>query len=98
MSLDTDTYDWNVRDLTDGQMIQMMARENGEAYKTDPSVLRETITATLQALGEGKIKAEELPVPPDTRQDHIRYAPGFGRSPVVGEGSLHCRVGRHVPR
>lgn len=38
------TFDWNVQKLTDGQMIQMMARENGESYKTDASVLRETIT------------------------------------------------------
>jgi hypothetical protein len=35
----------------------------------------------LQALGEGKITPEEMPVPPDTRKDHIRYAPGFGGGP-----------------
>ena len=61
-------------------MIQMMARENGESYKTDASVLRETITATVKALGEGKIRPEEMPIPPDTRQDHIRYAPGYSPS------------------
>jgi hypothetical protein len=29
-------------------------------------------------LGEGKIRSEEMPVPPDTNKKYIRYAPGFG--------------------
>ena len=47
------------------------------SYKSDPSVLRETITATVKALGEGKIRPEEMPVDPKTNKQHIRYAPGF---------------------
>lgn len=34
------------------QMIQMIACENGESYKTDAGVLRGTITSTVQALGD----------------------------------------------
>jgi hypothetical protein len=49
-----------------------------QSYKTDASVLRETITATVKALGEGRIKPEELPIDPKTRKDLIRYAPGYG--------------------
>jgi hypothetical protein len=37
-----------------------------------------TVAALARFLGEGKISAKEMPVPPDTRQDHIRHAPGFG--------------------
>jgi hypothetical protein len=52
-------------------MIQMMARENGESYKTDASVLRETIVAAVEAHGAGKILASEMPIearsgPPDS--------------------------------
>jgi hypothetical protein len=57
----------------------MMARENGESYKTDASVLHETITATVKALGEGRIKPEELPIKTlqGQRSDSIRIAPSF---------------------
>jgi len=58
-----------------------MARENGESYKTDASVLRETITATVKALGEGRIKPEELPIDPKTNKSQIRYAPGYSSIP-----------------
>jgi hypothetical protein len=41
--------------------------------------IREAIVATLNTLAAGRITAKELPISPDTRKDHIRYAPGFGR-------------------
>lgn len=81
---ETQAFDWNVRALTDGQMIQMMARENGESYRSDPSVLRETITATLKALGEGKIGPEEMPIGSNASKQYIRYAPGFETAPSTG--------------
>ena len=62
-----------------------MARENGEAYETDASVIRETITAAVQALAEGKIKPTELPIAPHTKSQHVRYAPSYsstGAAPV----------------
>jgi hypothetical protein len=71
-------FDWTVEKLTDGQMIQHMASENSESYKTDASVMRETIRAAVQALGEGKILADEMPIDPKTNTTIIRYAPGFG--------------------
>lgn len=74
----TKEFDWIVRPLTDGVMIQMMARENGESYKTDASVLRETILAAVEAHGAGKIAADEMPIDPSTNKNVIRYAPGFG--------------------
>ncbi len=54
-----------------------MARENGEQYRTNAGVLRETITATIRALGEGKITPEEMPIDPKTKTEYIRYAPGY---------------------
>jgi len=66
-------------------MIQLMARENGESYKTDAGVLRETITAAIQALGEGKIAPEEMPIPPKTNTGEIRYAPSFSASVVLAQ-------------
>jgi len=41
------------------------------------------ILATLRALADGKITAEEMAVAEDTRKDAIRYAPGFGPVPLA---------------
>lgn len=62
----------------------LQARENNDAYKKDASVLRETITSTLTALAEGKIKPDEMSVPEDTNERFIRYAPGFGTRADTG--------------
>lgn len=58
-----------------------MANDNDDAYKPDPAALRELITTTLQAMGDGRIKPEEMPVAEHTKPQHIRYAPGFASSP-----------------
>lgn len=74
-----------VRDLSDGDMLKIMARENMEEWRADLSVRWETIRAVVQAYADGKIV---LPTPPkDTRLDQIRYAPSFalgraGESPA----------------
>jgi chemotaxis protein histidine kinase CheA len=73
----TKEFDWIVKPLTDGVMIQMMARENGESYKTNAAVLRETISSAVEALGAGKILPEEMPIEAHTKPEHVRYAPSF---------------------
>lgn len=60
-----------VRNLTNEQMLKMMANENAREWGSDGWVTVETIRATLDAYGKGLI---ELPaVPKDTRKDLIRY-------------------------
>lgn len=60
-----------VRELSNEQMIQMMARENMEEYGTSAWVELETIRAVIEAYGAGDI---ELPkVPKDTPAKHIRH-------------------------
>lgn len=80
----TKEFDWIVRDLTDGAMIQLMARENCESYSTNPAVLRETIQAAVEAHGQGRILFDEMPLDPSTRRDQMRYAPGFS-TPAVSD-------------
>jgi hypothetical protein len=60
-----------VRDLSNEDMLRMMARENLEEWGTSAWVELETIRATIAAYGRGEIT---LPaVPPKTPQDAIRY-------------------------
>ena len=73
----TKEFDWIVKPLTDGVMIQMMALENGESYKTNTEVTRETISAAVEALGAGRILAEEIALPKDVNDRYMRYAPSF---------------------
>ena len=50
-----------VRDLTNGQMLQMMARENMEEWGTSAWVELETIRATIDAYGKGLIELPKVP-------------------------------------
>lgn len=60
-----------VRDLTNEQMIQLMARENLEEWGTNAYIEAQTVESTIRAYGAGEI---ELPkVSKDTRKDAIRY-------------------------
>lgn len=62
-----------VRGLSNDDMLKMMARENMEEWGTSAWVELETIRATVQAYGEGKLK--QFPVlPKDTNKKFIRYA------------------------
>lgn len=85
----TKTFDWIVRTLTDGEMIQWMSRENGESYKTDAAVLRETIRAAVEAHAAGKILAKEMPIPPHTKPNYIRYAPAFSSESSTNSDHLY---------
>jgi len=68
-------------------MVQMMARENSEAYKQNADVLLESIRATIQALAEGKIEigkeSGQMEAPDKNNVTHFRYAPNF----TVGKGA-----------
>jgi chemotaxis protein histidine kinase CheA len=79
----TQEFDWRVRKLSDGTMVQMMARENSEAYKQNADVLLESIRATIQALAEGKIEIgkESGQMEAADIKNGTRYAPSF----VIGE-------------
>ena len=67
-----------VRPLSDAKMVQMMARENSETYKTNVAVLIESIRAAVQAYGDGLITEKEWPAPSeDTNKNVLRYAPSF---------------------
>ena len=79
----TQEFDWRVRKLSDGTMVQMMARENSEAYKQNADVLLESIRATVQALADGKIEIgkESGQMEAADIKNGLRYAPSF----VIGE-------------
>jgi DNA repair exonuclease SbcCD ATPase subunit len=83
----TQEFDWRIRKLSDGTMVQMMARENSEAYKQNADVLLESIRATVQALAEGKIEigkeSGQMEAPDKNNEKSFRYAPSF----VIGNGA-----------
>lgn len=59
-----------VRDLSNEDMLKMMARENMEEWGTSAWVELETIRAVIEAYGKGEITLPK--VPKDTRKDAIR--------------------------
>lgn len=64
-----------VRDLSDEQMLQIMARENMEEWSTSAAVEIETVEAVVEAYAAGKIT---LPAPHKrTRRDLLRHAPCY---------------------
>ena len=66
-----------IKDLTNEDMIQIMARENMEEWAHNVIVEQETVRATIQAFADGKI---ELPEVSEAALDKdIRYAPSFKR-------------------
>ena len=85
----TQEFDWRVRKLSDGTMIQMMTRENSETYKTNAAVLIESVRAAVQAYSRGLVTEKEMPAPDSkTNESQLRYAPNFTMgacSPSAGE-------------
>ena len=64
-----------VRDLSDEDMLQIMARENMEEWGTSAWVEHETVRAVVEAYAQGLI---DLPHPsPSTPKRSIRHAPSF---------------------
>jgi hypothetical protein len=64
----------NVRELTNEQMLKMMARENMQEWGTSAGIELETIRAVIDAFGKGEI--DLLPVPKKTPADAIRHVGG----------------------
>lgn len=64
-----------IRDLSDTEMIRVMANENMEEWSSSPAVEQETVRAVVLAYAERKITLKS----PDSRArtDQMRYAPGF---------------------
>jgi len=62
-----------VRDLTNEQMIQLMARENLEEWGTNAYIEAQTVESTIRAYGAGEIELPE--VARDTPQKHVRNVP-----------------------
>jgi len=68
-----------IKELSNEDMIQIMARENLAEWGTSVTVLHETVRAVVEAYGAGEI---ELPVPERGEPGHKRkfyYAPSFSR-------------------
>lgn len=61
-----------VRELTNEQMIQLMARENLEEWGTNAYIEAQTVESTIRAFAAGEIELPE--VPKDTNKQHIRDA------------------------
>ena len=66
-----------VRDISDADILRMMADENMDEWHTSSEVEQETIRAVVLAYAAGKI---ELPkVPGKVQKSNIRYAPNYTR-------------------
>ena len=64
-----------IKDLDDGAMLQMMARENMDEWRTSAVVEQETVRAVVEAYAAGKIVLPEIPK--DTKKTVIRHAPSY---------------------
>jgi len=62
-----------VRELTNEQMIQLMARENLEEWGTNAYIEAQTVESTIKAYGAGEIVLPK--VAKDTPQKHVRNVP-----------------------
>lgn len=60
-----------VRDLTNEQMIQLMARENLEEWGTNAYIEAQTVESTIRAYGAGEIRLPEIGS--KTRKEAVRY-------------------------
>lgn len=71
-----------LRDLTDDDMLRIMARENMEEWGTSVWIEMETVKSAVEAYAEGRI---HLPDVPRKTTRGIRYAPGFMKDPFPGD-------------
>ena len=63
-----------VREFTDDQMLQIMARENMEEWGSSAAIEHETVRAVVEAYGAGKI---QLDAPSSKVNRGLRFAPSF---------------------
>jgi ParB-like chromosome segregation protein Spo0J len=71
-----------IKDLDDGAMLQMMARENMDEWRTSAVVEQETVRAVVEAYAAGKIALPEIPK--DTKKAVIRHAPSYVQGEETG--------------
>jgi ParB-like chromosome segregation protein Spo0J len=72
-----------IKDLDDGAMLQMMARENMDEWRTSAVVEQETVRAVVEAYAAGKITLPEIPK--DTKKTVIRHAPSYVQGEENGD-------------
>jgi hypothetical protein len=75
-----------VRDLSDADMLRMMAHENMEEWSGTAWAELETIRATIEAYAQGHITLPS--VPEKTNKDKIRYASAGTRTHPYTKGSV----------
>ena len=70
-----------IKELSDPDMLRVMADENVSEYGTSAEVEQETIRAVVQAYADGKITGERgMKKPPaKVQKSNLRCAPGFRR-------------------
>jgi ParB-like nuclease domain len=71
----SDEIEVNIMELSDTDMLKMMAHENLEEWGTSAIVEIETVSAVVKAYAEGKIELNGLPE--KTKNVYVRYAPSF---------------------
>jgi len=80
------TVNVEVKDLSDKEMLKMMARENMEEWESDAWIDLETIRSTVEAYADGKIDLQE---PKTNNKNQWRFAPSFIQGKRVDEGRPH---------
>lgn len=67
--------EFDVQELTNEQMIMMLARDNDEVYNSSVLSIIETVASTVKGLADGTLKP--LEIPEKAPKISIRYAPSF---------------------
>jgi hypothetical protein len=65
------------KDMSDGNIVQKMVRENCETYGRNVQTIMESQRAAVKALSEGKISEKEMPIGNKANTSQLRYAPSF---------------------
>ena len=77
-----------IKKFSDAKMIQVLHSENNDDYSHDFFTLLGDVRVAVQALGEGKITSEEMPLSgKKTNEQYLRYAPSFVPGRVSEEDS-----------
>jgi hypothetical protein len=79
------TIDLIIENLTDADMIRMMADENAQEWEHDAFTTINTVRAVVEALAAEHIRLPELA--DNTRPDYIRLAPSFKTGSVRSAAS-----------
>jgi hypothetical protein len=82
-----DEIEVHIMNLSDADMIKMMAHENMEEWGTSAIVEIETIAAVVKAYAQGKIELNGLSE--KTNKGIIRYAPSFLVGPSASRSGEH---------